>query len=126
MTSIPNILKHLNEAKRGFEDFNTMLLLKGLNAAIKEIEEEDTAAPHQDDIAVDRFAAAMKAKLAQKREEGRGGWEDTELLSPQRLLNMLWHHMLKGDPVDVANLCMMVSLRGGQIFEPLAGLEQRR
>lgn len=31
---------------------------------------------HSDDLAVDCFAASMKAKLAKSREKGRGGWDD--------------------------------------------------
>ncbi len=31
---------------------------------------------HPDDAAVNDFAAAMKAKLASKRAQGRGGWDD--------------------------------------------------
>lgn len=60
---------------------------------------------HTDDLAVDRFAEAMKDKLAKKRAEGRGGWEDCpgEMLS-----KMLVDHVEKGDPVDVANFCMML------------------
>jgi hypothetical protein len=34
---------------------------------------------HKDDIAVDRFAAAMKAKLAAARAKGRDGWDDATL-----------------------------------------------
>ncbi|WP_395451153.1 hypothetical protein ACHMW7_16000 [Aminobacter sp. UC22_36] len=68
-------------------------------------------AAHPDDLAVDRFAAVMKAKLAKKREEGRGGWEgpacNAEILSI-----MLRKHVEKGDPVDVANLAMMLQQRG--------------
>lgn len=33
---------------------------------------------HHDDIAVDRFAAEMKAKLATARAKGRGGWDGPE------------------------------------------------
>lgn len=61
--------------------------------------------PHPDDLAVDRFAAKMKAKLEQKRAEGRGGWQtaDAHVLS-----SMLFEHVFKGDPVDVGNLAMML------------------
>lgn len=36
--------------------------------------------PHADDFAVDGFAAEMKAKLARKRDEGRGGWENKDAI----------------------------------------------
>lgn len=73
------------------------------------------AAQHTDDKAVDRFAAAMKRKLAQKREEGRGGWDDPEQCSAQYLSNLLRDHVEKGDPLDVGNLAMMLHQRGDRI-----------
>jgi hypothetical protein len=68
---------------------------------------------HPDDAAVDRFAAAMKAKLAKKREEGRGGWNDPAQCSVEDLARMLVEHLPKGDPVDVANFAMMLFCREG-------------
>lgn len=68
-----------------------------------------------DDIAVDSFAIAMKAKLAQKRAEGRDGWEDQDKCSNTFLSNLLREHVEKGDPVDVGNLAMMIHQRGGVI-----------
>jgi hypothetical protein len=67
---------------------------------------------HLDDEAVDRFAAAMKAKLAKKRAEGRGGWEDKNQCSAEFLNRLLNEHVGKGDPVDVGNLAMMLWNRG--------------
>jgi hypothetical protein len=75
-------------------------------------------AVHPDDAAVDRFAAAMKAKLAKAREKGRGGWDDKAQCSQQYLSDLLRGHVDKGDPVDVANFCMMLSLRGEGIAAP--------
>lgn len=72
-------------------------------------------APHPDDVAVDRFAAAMKAKLAKKRAEGRAGWGNKEDCSQDRLSLMLRAHVAKGDPVDVANFAMMLHQRGDRI-----------
>lgn len=60
---------------------------------------------HPDDLAIDRFAAAMKAKMAKKRADGRGGWESCPIAD---LRQMLYEHLNKGDPVDVANFCMML------------------
>ncbi|WP_260430408.1 hypothetical protein [Burkholderia stagnalis] len=57
---------------------------------------------HSDDAAVDRFAVAMKAKLAAACEKGRGGWEQCD---PAHLSRMLREHVEKGDPRDVANFC---------------------
>jgi hypothetical protein len=64
--------------------------------------------PHPDDLAVDAFAVAMKAKLAKKRDEGRGGWERPDECPPGRLSALLLSHLEKGDPVDIANFAMML------------------
>jgi hypothetical protein len=71
-------------------------------------------APHTDDVAVDRFAAAMRQKMATSREKGRGGWETA---SQEHLSNLLHHHNGKGDPVDVANIAMMLWTLGFGIAE---------
>ena len=70
---------------------------------------------HPDATAVGRFAAVMKAKLAQKRAEGRGGWEDKQECTSETLSAMLIACVRKGDPIDVANLAMMLHQRGEQI-----------
>lgn len=69
---------------------------------------------HPDDAAVDAFAAVMKAKLAKKRSEGRDGWQEC---SAEYLSDLLRSHVEKGDPVDVANLAMMLH-QNGQWIEP--------
>lgn len=68
--------------------------------------------PHSDDIAVDAFAAAMKAKMAASRAKGRGGWETC---TPSDLSRMLREHVEKGDPRDVVNFCMMLHHHGAPI-----------
>ena len=73
---------------------------------------EDTA--HPDDHAVNRFAAVMKGKLAAKRLQGRGGWQEPEVPNGY-LSRMLREHVDKGDPVDVANLAMLIHQRGERI-----------
>lgn len=65
-----------------------------------------------DDVAVDSFAAAMKAKMAAARAKGRGGWEDPAQCTADDLSRMLRDHVDKGDPRDVANFCMMLHQRG--------------
>ena len=70
------------------------------------------ASPHPDDIAVDIFAAAMKAKMAKQRIKGYGGWQDKEKCHANRLRNLLIDHVTKGDPVDVGNFAMMLFNRG--------------
>lgn len=65
----------------------------------------EPAARHPDDEAVDRFAYAMKQKLALAREKGRSGWQQ---MNPAELSDMLRDHVEKGDPRDVANFCMFL------------------
>lgn len=74
----------------------------------------ESYAKHLDDAAVDRFAVAMKNKLAAARAKGRGGWDGSECNS-QRLSDMLRAHVEKGDPRDVANFCMFLHERGEAI-----------
>lgn len=78
-----------------------------------------TRVEHSDDRAVDRFASAMKDKLAFARDHrGRGGWEDKAACSQADLSRMLRDHVDKGDPVDVANFCMMLHQRGERVKAP--------
>lgn len=67
---------------------------------------------HPDDMAVDRFAVAMKSKLAASRAKGRGGWDDPRQCTLEHLARLLINHISKGDPVDVANFAMMLHQRG--------------
>lgn len=74
--------------------------------------------PHNDDVAVDLFADAMKAKLAKKRGDGYGGWNDKNLCPPGSLQSYLIAHLDKGDPIDVANFAMMIYHRGEAVTGP--------
>ncbi len=66
---------------------------------------------HQDDFAVDATAAAMKARMAECRAEGKFGWNDP-LLCPTKLLQKrLVEAVADGNPVDVANYAMMLHRR---------------
>lgn len=70
---------------------------------------------HPDDLAVDRFAAAMKAKLAASRAKGRSGWNNTNDPTDLQLAEALVEHMTKGNAgtfEDVANFCMFLHQRG--------------
>jgi len=69
---------------------------------------------HTDDLAVNRFAEAMKKKLSKKRKEGRSGWDDPEQCSIDFLIRLLHDHYQKGDVVDIANICMMLNQRGAK------------
>ena len=81
--------------------------LRKMFQSFKQLVEE----PHPDDVAVDKFAAMMKAKLAKAREKGRGGWDNPERCSVDKLADMLVEHLYKGDPTDIANFAMMLALR---------------
>lgn len=77
---------------------------------------DDQGVREGDDVAVDRFAALMKSKLKWEREErNRSGWQD---MSGAELSRLLFEHLPKGDPIDVANFCMMLSLNGQRIASP--------
>lgn len=76
--------------------------------------ERDSLRPHQDDVAVDRFALAMKAKLAEARAKGRSGWNDPQQCSIEFLAQLLVGHLAKGNAgnfEDIANFCMMLHQR---------------
>lgn len=80
-------------------------------------------AQHSDDVAIDRFAATMKEKMAASRAKGRSGWDDPEQCSVENLAAMLCQHVEKGDPVDIANFAMMIHERHGSaidVYEALA------
>ena len=61
-----------------------------------------------DNDAVYQFSKLMKDKMAKSRAKGRKGWNDPTQCSPDFLRHLLYEHIYKGDPVDVANLCMML------------------
>lgn len=82
------------------------------------IDTSPKSACHPDDAAVDAFAAALKAKLADARAKGRRGWRSDEPGMQQRLSDMLRDHVNKGDPRDVANFCMFLHQRGEGISVP--------
>lgn len=86
---------------------------KGLEAALAQA----PAVQHPDDVAVDRFAVAMKAKLAGARAKGRCGWEDKDDCTQSMLSRLLREHVEKGDPRDVANFCMFLHQRGETIAQ---------
>lgn len=69
---------------------------------------------HTDDVAVDRFAAALKAKMARSRAKGRAGWDSAETCSVEDLARMLIEHLGKGNAgtfEDVATFAMMLHQR---------------
>ena len=90
-------------------------------------EDHDTSnqgapAQHHDDMAVDRFAAVLKEKLARSRAKGRGGWDDRQQCPNGRLQLLLAEHVAKGDPIDVAVLAMMLWARGESTRQAYAAM----
>ena len=77
---------------------------------------------HSDDIHVDGFAVAMKNKLAKKRAEGYGGWDNPQECDVKYLAKLLLEHLKKPDMVDIANFAMMLHYRigGGEALALLA------
>lgn len=65
-----------------------------------------------DENALYIFSKLMAHKLAKKSSEGRSGWQGC---SQADLTRMLREHVEKGDPVDVANFCMMLRANGMSI-----------
>lgn len=61
--------------------------------------------PHADDIAIDRFAAAMKARMAEMRAKGRSGWETCPAVF---LHDGMLSNAEQGEPRDTANYAMML------------------
>ncbi len=102
----------------------------------------DADGTHPDNAVVDRFAAALKGKLARGREKGRGGWDDRAQCSDEHLAQLLVGHLTKDNPgnfLDVAAFAMMLHERGAEtrvlstaaaeplrkIFSTLAALRDR-
>lgn len=67
---------------------------------------------HVDDHCIRQFAKTMSDKMAASRAKGRSGWDDANQCSVDHLRSCLYDHLDKGDPVDVANFCMMLHHRG--------------
>lgn len=67
---------------------------------------------HPDDEAVDKFAAAMHAKMAQARAKGKEGWDDPERCTAAHLEALLGYSKTSKEWVDVANYAMMLWARG--------------
>lgn len=68
---------------------------------------------HPDDEAVDKFAAAMHAKMAAARAKGKEGWDDPERCGDARLRSLLDDALMEPvEWVDVANYAMMLWARG--------------
>lgn len=83
-----------------------------------------TREEHPDDTCIAHLAHLMREKMKFSREvKGRGGWQD---MPAEVLSEMLREHVEKGDPVDVANFCMMLAAKRAPIAEARGAEEQRR
>lgn len=69
---------------------------------------------HPDDEAVDRFAAAMHAKMAQARAKGKEGWDDPERCGTGHLQALFEEAAADLEYVDAANYAMMLWARGAK------------
>lgn len=83
-----------------------------------------------DNEAVQLFAAKMTQKMADSRAKGKSGWNDPVDCPTDFLQRMLAEHVYKGDPVDVANIAMMLDARGAstrlEIHLPLSWQQRVR
>lgn len=106
--SVPAVpLMHSSLASAADEEARLMVALESLRR-------KNPSLVHPDQLAVRKFAAAMEAKMAVSRAKGRSGWNDPEKCPAGHLAAMLLEHLQKGDPVDVANFCMMLWNRGAR------------
>lgn len=96
------------------------LYAEALEARLEALESAPKAPPEQDpdEHGWADFSQACRAKMARKREQGRGGWHDPRECPPGSLQQMLIAHLAKGDPIDVANFAMMIWNRGESVRAP--------
>lgn len=89
-----------------------------MNDTVKEFETDNALLQaERDNEAVDRFAEAMKEKLAKARAKGRRGWDDKEACSDSHLARCFFHHLNKGNHgnfIDLANFLMFLHVRGAK------------
>lgn len=81
---------------------------QAMEMEIGDLRAAPTQERHSDDTAWDKFVEAAKAKMAEKRAEGRGGWDDPTQCNVQDLATLLVELVERGDPVNIANVCMMI------------------
>lgn len=79
-------------------------------------ERADARREAQDNDLIDRFAAALKDKLAVARARGKDGWAQTDWR--RSCQQQLIDHLAKGDPRDVANYCAFLWHHGWPTVAP--------
>lgn len=73
-----------------------------------------------DDVAVDRYCAALKLKLARGRARGRRGWNDPRQVTRWSLATDLRERVDDGDPLDIGLYAMMLHHHGWSAADDLA------
>jgi hypothetical protein len=74
-----------------------------------------------DELALEVFQKRMILKMEKSSRNGRHGWQS---FTQDQLNKMLHTHLAKGDPVDVANFCMMLDALGMRTFAAPAELAE--
>lgn len=69
---------------------------------------------HPDDEAVDKFAAAMHARMTECRLKGKEGWDDPARCKNGDLEQFASRALFESRWVDVANFAMMLWARGAK------------
>lgn len=69
------------------------------------------AEKHIDDILVDKLAAAMKARLAQKRDEGKSGWQEVDIQVLHDGIDATVHNSTPEARIDHINYLAMLNWR---------------
>ena len=124
MQDATDSLKALLDDKNAQAVSDALESIETLRAALAEPapEPEKDVAAYLDNLSVDRFAEAMKDKMAKQRAKGYSGW-NTDACPTKRLQKMLAEHVGKGDPIDVGNIAMMLWTRkeptAAPVREPL-------
>ncbi len=73
--------------------------------------------PNPEHYAIIELATAMANKLLKTHRQGRGGFQE---VGQRHLSLLLQDHLIKGDPVDVANYCAFLHFKEEKIDLPSA------
>jgi hypothetical protein len=67
---------------------------------------------HPDDVAIAVFGAQLASAMASGRMNGRGGWNNPNECSIEKLASLLVNNVWSGDIIDIGNYAMMLHYRG--------------